>query len=167
MSSVNTIFHTNKKFEVTRLENQKLINFLNQLLSNYFVLYVKLHRYHWYVQGRHFFELHEKFEEMYDEFAVTLDEVAERILMIDGRPVAVMEKFLKETTLQEATADDEELEMIAQLRKDYKQIIGEIKKVGLPLAEEVNDEPTTDLLISSQANLEKHVWMLTAYQAEK
>jgi len=152
---------------VTRLENQKLVQFLNQLLSNYFVLYVKLHRYHWYVQGRHFFELHAKFEEMYNEFAEEVDEIAERILMINGKPVAIMEKFLKETTLQEATADNEESEMISQLKKDYKQIIGEIKKEGLPLAEEMKDEPTIDLLISLQAALEKYVWMLTAYQAEK
>src|SRR5699024_11011541 len=122
---------------------------------------------HWYVQGRHFFELHAKFEEMYNEFAEEVDEIAERILMINGKPVAIMEKFLKETTLQEATADNEESEMISQLKKDYKQIIGEIKKEGLPLAEEMKDEPTIDLLISLQAALEKYVWMLTAYQAEK
>ena len=152
---------------MTRLKNQKLVQFLNQLLSNYFVLYVKLHRYHWYVQGRHFFELHAKFEEMYNEFAEEVDEIAERILMINGKPVAIMEKFLKETTLQEATADNEESEMISQLKKDYKQIIGEIKKEGLPLAEEMKDEPTIDLLISLQAALENYVWMLTAYQAEK
>lgn len=152
---------------MTRLENQKLVQFLNQLLSNYFVLYVKSHRYHWYVQGRHFFELHAKFEEMYNEFAEEVDEIAERILMINGKPVAIMEKFLKETTLQEATADNEESEIISQLKKDYKQIIGEIKKEGLPLAEEMKDEPTIDLLISLQAALEKYVWMLTAYQAEK
>lgn len=150
-----------------RLEHQKLINFLNQVLSNYFVMYVKLHRYHWYVQGPHFFELHEKFEEMYGEFADDIDEIAERILMIDGRPLAVMEKYLKETTLDEATADDKEMEMISRLRKDYQQIIDEIKKDGLPLAEQYNDEPTTDLFISLQSKLEKYVWMLTAYQAEK
>lgn len=150
-----------------RLENQKLINFLNQLLSNYFVMYVKLHRYHWYIQGPHFFELHEKFEEMYDVFADDIDEIAERVLMIGGRPLAVMEKYLKETTLEEATADDTEKEMISQLNKDYKQIVDEIKDMGMPLAEENKDEPTTDLLISLQSKLEKYIWMLTAYQADK
>lgn len=150
-----------------RLENQKLINFLNQLLSNYFVMYVKLHRYHWYIQGPHFFELHEKFEEMYDVFADDIDEIAERVLMIGGRPLAVMEKYLKETTLEEATADDTEKEMISQLNKDYKQIVDEIKDMGMPLAEENMDEPTTDLLISLQSKLEKYIWMLTAYQADK
>lgn len=149
------------------LDNQKSINFLNQLLSNYFVMYVKLHRYHWFIQGRHFFVLHEKFEEMYKMFASDIDELAERILMIDGKPLATMEKYLKETTLEEATADDKENEIITQLKKDYEQLISEITKKGMPLAEETKDEPTLDLLISFQGKLEKYVWMLTAYQAHE
>ncbi|PAV30079.1 DNA starvation/stationary phase protection protein [Virgibacillus profundi] len=147
------------------MENQKLINFLNQLLSNYHVMYVKLHRYHWFVQGRHFFQLHETFEEMYTMFASDLDQIAERILMIDGKPLATMVKYLKETTLNEANADDKENEMVAQLVQDYGQIISEIKKEGLPLASEIEDNPTEDLLISIQAKLEKYVWMLHAYRA--
>ncbi|WP_373896084.1 Dps family protein [Virgibacillus natechei] len=146
------------------MDNQRLINFLNQLVSNYFVMYVKLHRYHWFVQGRHFFQLHEMFEEMYQTFADDLDEIAERILMIDGKPLATMSKFLKETTLNEANADDKEDEMIAQLVQDYEQIISEIKD-GIDLAEEEKDEPTIDMLISLEAKLEKYVWMLKAYRA--
>lgn len=147
------------------MDNQKLINFLNQLLSNYFVMYVKLHRYHWFVQGRHFFELHEKFEEMYHMFAEDLDEIAERILMIDGKPLATMAKYLKEATLTEANADDKEIEMINQLIEDFNQIILEIKEDGLGYAGDEKDEPTLDLLISLQAKLEKYVWMLKAYRA--
>lgn len=147
------------------MENQKLINFLNQLLSNYFVMYVKLHRYHWFVQGRHFFVLHEKFEEMYDMFAADLDEIAERILMIDGKPLATMSKYLKEATLTEADADDKENEMINRLLEDYSQMISEIKEEGMDYAERENDEPTIDLLIALQAKLEKYVWMLSAYRA--
>lgn len=146
------------------MDNQKVINFLNQQVSNYFVMYVKLHRYHWFVQGRHFFQLHETFEEMYQTFAADLDEIAERILMIDGKPLATMSKFLKETTLNEANADDKEDEMIAQLTQDYEQIISEIKD-GMSLAEEGKDEPTADMLISLQAKLEKYIWMLKAYRA--
>lgn len=147
------------------MKNQDLIDFLNRTLSNYFVMYVKLHRYHWFVQGRHFFQLHELFEEMYDMFAEDLDVIAERILMIDGKPLATMSKYLEETTLVEASADDKEDEIMAQLKKDYEQIIKEIKEDGLPLASEQNDEPTTDMLISIQGKLEKYVWMLSAYRA--
>src|SRR5690625_6778192 len=72
---------------VCDMKNQKLIQFLNQLLSNYFVMYVKLHRYHWYVQGEQFFQLHQQFEDMYKTFGQDLDMIAERILMIDGQPL--------------------------------------------------------------------------------
>jgi len=147
------------------MENQKLINFLNQLLSNYFVMYVKLHRYHWFVQGRHFFTLHEKFEEMYEMIASDLDDIAERILAIEGKPLATMAKYLKEATLEEATADDKENEIIEQLIKDYERIINEIKSDGLGLSGELSDEPTTDLLITIQGKLEKYVWMLRSYRA--
>lgn len=147
------------------MKNQKLVELLNQLLSNYFVMYVKLHRYHWFIQGRHFFTLHEKFEEMYDEFASDIDIIAERILMIDGKPLATMTKYLKETTLDEATADDKENEIIVQLKEDYSQLIQEIKEKAIVYAEEQKDEPTLDMLVTLQGKLEKYVWMLTAYQA--
>jgi starvation-inducible DNA-binding protein len=147
------------------MENQKLINFLNQLLSNYVVMYIKLHRYHWFIQGRHFFLLHEKFEEMYQVIASDLDEIAERILMIDGKPLATMAKYLKETTLVEANADDKENEIIAQLIKDFEQIISEIHQVGIKLSNELQDDPTVDLLTTLQGKLEKYVWMLKSYLA--
>ncbi|WP_407271499.1 Dps family protein [Radiobacillus sp. PE A8.2] len=146
-------------------ENQKLINFLNQELSNFAVLYIKLHRYHWFVQGRHFFKLHEVFEDLYNEASEDLDEIAERILAIGGKPLATMHKYLKETTLHEAQADDNENEIIKQLCEDYKTVIKEIKETGGSLADEVNDQPTADLLNEIHGRLEKHVWMLQAYVA--
>ncbi|GAA0444919.1 Dps family protein [Lentibacillus halophilus] len=147
------------------MDNQKLINFLNQLLSNHFVMYVKLHRYHWFVQGPHFFQLHDMFEDMYTAMANDIDVIAERVLMIDGKPLATMSKYIKEATLDEASADDKENEMIARLVTDYQQIIKEIKKEGIPYASEENDGPTMDLLITLQGKMEKYVWMLGAYRA--
>ncbi|MUV39880.1 General stress protein 20U [Lentibacillus sp. JNUCC-1] len=149
------------------MEQQPLINFLNQLLSNQFVLYVKLHRYHWFIQGQHFFELHRLFESLYKETAQQLDDVAERILAIDGKPLATMAKFLEESTLVEASADDTETEIIHQLQTDYETLVHEIRETGLPLADKDGDEPSTDLLVSLQGIYEKHLWMLKAYQEEK
>lgn len=149
------------------MENQNLINYLNQLLSNQFTMYVKLHRYHWYIQGKHFFQLHEVFEEMYNQFAAQLDETAERILMIQGKPLATMSKYLKEATIEEASADDTEQEIISQLIQDLEQLVKEIRSEGLPLAGEIQDEPTTDLLIGMQSYYEKMVWMLQAFLHER
>ncbi|HLS34885.1 MAG TPA: DNA starvation/stationary phase protection protein [Bacillota bacterium] len=149
------------------MKNKRLVHFLNQTLSNYFVMFVKLHRYHWYVKGKNFFTLHEKFEDMYNMFGEDVDELAERIMAIGGKPYATMEKFLESTSLKEASADDEEIEMITQLRSDYEQITQEIKETGIPLAEEENDEPTLDLLVGYQEELEKYIWMLNAYLANE
>ncbi|WP_284140029.1 MULTISPECIES: Dps family protein [unclassified Virgibacillus] len=146
------------------MDNQRLINFLNQLLANHAVMYVKLHRYHWFIKGKNFFQLHALFEEMYQVFASQMDETAERILMIHGKPLATMTKYMKEATLIEANADDQEEEIITQLILDYKQLISEISSEGLNLANEMKDEPTSDMLIGMQAIYEKYVWMLKAYQ---
>src|SRR5699024_11444093 len=74
-----------------------------------------------------------------------------------------MSKYIKEATLEEATSDNKEKEIIAQLIKDYKQIIGEISTEGIPLAQERNDRPTVDLLTTLQSGYEKYKWMLHAY----
>ena len=147
------------------MSEQKLINFLNQELSNFNVMYVKLHRYHWYVQGHHFYGLHVLFEKLYDEMAEDLDEIAERVLAIGGKPLATMQKYLSETTLKEAQADDKETEILKQLHEDYGQIIKEIKEMGISLAEEVHDEGTIDMLVGFMKKYEKHCWMFRAYLA--
>lgn len=149
------------------MDNQKLINFMNQLLSNCFVMNVKLHRYHWYVQGRHFFELHRLFQELYEMFENDIDRIAERILAIDGKPLAVMSKYLEETTLKEATADDKENEMMGQLIKDFSQLVRELNETGIPLSEQNKDVATADLFTNLIARLEKYNWMLSAHQAYK
>lgn len=146
-------------------ENQPLIHFMNQQVSNFALMYVKLHRYHWYVQGSHFFELHHRFEEWYQMFAGDMDEVAERILAIGGKPLATMTKFLVETTLQEAEADDEEREMLAELHADFSQIAAELKE-GIDLCTEYGDEPSADLLIRIEGELEKQAWMIRSTMAK-
>lgn len=149
------------------MDNQRLINFLNQLLSNQFILYVKLHRYHWYIKGKNFFRLHEYFEELYERTSEQFDETAERILMIGGKPLATMSMFLKQGTLEEANADDTVDEMVDQLIKDIDQVAKEIRETGIPLAGEFEDEPTTDMLIEQLSAFEKDLWMLRSFQEDE
>ncbi|WEG11965.1 DNA starvation/stationary phase protection protein [Pullulanibacillus sp. KACC 23026] len=149
------------------MENQKLINFLNQELSNFYVLHVKLHRYHWYIQGHHFFNLHALFESLFEEMAERIDTLAERILAIGGKPLATMSKFLDEATIKEAQADVKEDEVISHLESDLSQIVKEVKETGFSLTDEAKDKPTEDLLIGLVGDFEKHLWMLQAYQAKR
>lgn len=145
------------------MKKQELINFLNQLLSNQFVMYVKLHRYYWYVQGEQSFELQRNFKNMYQAFAIDIERLAEHILIIEGQPLATMIKYTKETTLVEASADNEVDEIITQLIKDLKQIKTEISNTGIKLATKQHDYPTINFLVNLQKKLEIKIWKLQTY----
>jgi starvation-inducible DNA-binding protein len=135
---------------------------LNQQIANWNVLYTKLHNFHWYVKGRDFFILHAKFEELYDEAAGTIDELAERLLMIGGKPLASMKQFLENATLKETTEALTAEEMVQNIVSDYETIIVDLKK-GIKVAEENNDDVTADQFIGLIAKLDKHNWMLKSF----
>ncbi|MGN5650668.1 Dps family protein [Bacillus sp. Brlt_9] len=141
----------------------KLHSFLNQEVSNFTVLYEKLHHYHWYVSGSGFFTLHEKFQADYEQITEFVDELAERLLMINGTPVSTLSEYLKLSTLtenQKSTTDAES--MVKNLVSDYELIVKELKE-GISIADELEDPVTEDLFIHITAELEKKIWMYKAY----
>ncbi|MFW6246342.1 MAG: Dps family protein, partial [Tangfeifania sp.] len=83
-------------------KNQKLAEKLNSLLADYQIYYQNLRGLHWNVKGTLFFSLHEKYEELYNEAAATVDEIAERILMIDSQPLHTFAGYVKTSDLKEA-----------------------------------------------------------------
>jgi starvation-inducible DNA-binding protein len=143
------------------MENQ-LASVLNKQIANWSVLYIKLHNYHWYVKGGQFFTLHVKFEEFYNEAALHVDELAERLLAIGGSPVATMRECLELSSVKEANGQENADEMVQSVINDFSIIIGELKE-GMSLAGELDDETTGDMLLAIHSGLEKHVWMLTAF----
>lgn len=145
------------------MERQHLILFLNRLLANYFVIYIKLHRYKWFLKGEHIFSLDRFYENLYITVKQDIDVLAEHILSMDGKPFATMVKFIKEATIEEATADDVEEEMIAQLQIDFSQINKEIVEIGIKKAEKTKDEITKQLLLAIQHKLNKYIWRCKAY----
>jgi starvation-inducible DNA-binding protein len=138
---------------------------LNLQIANWSVLYTKLHRYHWYVKGPLFFTLHAKFEELYDESALVVDQVAERLLAIKGEPIATMKEYLETATIQEKNNETKASDMVASLVKDYTQINESLKQLA-NLAEEENDTITNDLAVGLIEKIDTHVWMLNAYLGE-
>jgi starvation-inducible DNA-binding protein len=143
------------------LKNE-LTQSVNKQIANWTVLYIKLHNYHWYVKGPEFFTLHAKFEELYNEAALHIDELAERLLAMGDKPVATMSGALELASVKEASGNETATDMVASIVEDYSTLIQELKK-GMELAEEVNDETTSDLLLSIHSGLEKHVWMLNSF----
>jgi len=143
------------------MENQ-LVSVLNKQIANWSVLYTKLHNYHWYVKGGQFFTLHVKFEEFYNEAGIHVDELAERLLAIGGKPAATMKEYLEISSIKEASGNESADEMVESIINDFSIIIGELKE-GMSFADENNDETTGDMLLAIHSGLEKHVWMLTAF----
>jgi len=139
---------------------EKLYQALNKQVANLSVLFTKLHHFHWYVTGPNFFALHAKFEQFYDEVNELYDAFAERLLTIGGHPVSNMKGYLALTSLKEASGTEKPEEMVGQILSDFKCILIELKEV-LAYAQEKKDEATADMLISTIASFEKHVWMLS------
>ncbi|MFZ7944952.1 MULTISPECIES: Dps family protein [Bacillaceae] len=135
---------------------------INQQIANWNVLYTKLHQFHWYVKGPHFFTLHAKFEELYDEAAATIDEFAEQLLANGGSPISTLKESLQLATIKETndklTAD----EMVQAVIKDFSIIIDELK-TGMTVAEQNDDEVTSDMFLGLMGKLEKHNWMLKSF----
>ncbi|MFE8703315.1 Dps family protein [Cytobacillus sp. FJAT-54145] len=140
----------------------ELVQTVNKQVANWTVLYVKLHNFHWYVKGKGFFTLHEKFEELYNEANQHIDELAERILALEGNPVATMKECLQLATVQEATGNENEEQMVKSVTEDFEKLVEELQ-TGIDLAEQADDEGTADMLISIKQSLKKHIWMFKAY----
>lgn len=142
--------------------SKELVTELNKQVATWSVMYTKLHNYHWYVKGNHFFTLHAKFEELYNEATLHMDEIAERILTLGGQPVATMKEQLEQSVVKEATGNEKAEEMVKAIANDFNTIMKSLKK-GMELAAEKEDDMTEDMLNAIYQSIEKHQWMLNAF----
>ncbi|MFK7696252.1 Dps family protein [Paenibacillus sp. HJGM_3] len=141
---------------------QNLTDVLNTQIANWSLLFTKLHNYHWYVKGPQFFTLHLKFEELYTEAALHVDNLAERLLALGGSPVATLHEIIEIATVKDAAGNENANEMVRTLVIDFGIIVGELKE-GMNMADREGDETTGDMLLAIHSSLEKHVWMLKSY----
>ena len=144
------------------MTNDKLNTQLNELVATWSVMYTKLHNYHWYVTGPSFFTLHEKFEELYNEVTLNLDEVAERILSRGGKPVATLKEHLEISRVKEATGNETPEQMVQATIDDFSATMKLIKE-AMDEASNLGDDRTEDMLNATFQSLEKHSWMLSAF----
>ena len=144
-----------------KTSDRTLAEILNAQIANWAVLYFKLHSYHWYVKGDKFFELHEKFEQLYNEAAEHIDVLAERLLALRGKPAGTMRDFLKLASVAEASGQETAEQMVEAVLQDFTAMKAELRE-GIRLAESRDDTSTADLLTGIQTSLDKHIWMLSA-----
>jgi starvation-inducible DNA-binding protein len=135
---------------------------LNRQVATWSVLYTKLHHFHWYVKGPHFFTLHAKFEGLYNEAAEHLDTIAERLLAIGGRPAATMAEHLQLSIVREAEGQPSAEEMVETVVSDLKLVTSDLAQ-GMEAAEAAGDPSTADILNGMREAVDKHIWMLNAF----
>lgn len=136
---------------------------LNVYLSDLHVLYTKLHNFHWNVVGEGFFTLHSKLEEIYEGVANEIDEIAERILMVGGRPLASLKDYMGHATLVELdSVDIHGRELLELLLADFEAMLKRTECIHT-IAAEADDSLTASLLENSIGHYQKNLWMMKAY----
>lgn len=139
---------------------------LNTLLANYHLYYQNLRNFHWNIQGENFLDLHEKFEQLYDDAREKIDEIAERILTLRMRPVSQFSEYLDRAQVQEAGLVEADVEMIDTVLDNHRILIENMRQV-IRAADTVGDEGTIDLIGGFLSNLEKVSWMLDAWRSSR
>ncbi|WP_299128662.1 DNA starvation/stationary phase protection protein [uncultured Winogradskyella sp.] len=135
---------------------------LNTLLADYHIYYQNLRNFHWNILGENFFELHEKFEELYSDARLKIDEIAERILTLRYHPMSNLKDYLKTAKIEEASSKLTDTEMVKIILSNHSILLKQMTKV-VNKAEEANDEGTIDLIGAYIKELEKSSWMLDAF----
>lgn len=135
---------------------------LNKLLADYQVFYMNTRGFHWNIKGDKFFELHLKFEELYNNFQLKIDEIAERILTLGHTPMHSYSDYLKHSKIKEKTGVHNGKECVETVLESFKTIIT-LQRSLLELSAETNDEGTNALMSDYIREQEKLVWMYSSF----
>jgi len=137
---------------------------LNNLMCNYQIYYQNLRNYHWNITGEHFFELHVKFEELYNEAKLNIDAIAERILTLRLKPASTLAEYLKNSKIKEKSVSSSS-EMVKNILGNHKILISNMRSI-LKVAGDNKDEGTVDMISGFMSSLEKNSWMLDAWSTK-
>lgn len=138
---------------------------LNALLANYQIFYMNARGFHWNIKGNKFFELHLKFEELYNDSLIKVDEIAERVLTLGFTPIHGYSDYLSLSKIKEAKNITEGNQAIQEILKGYDVLLP-LERELLELSGDSNDEGTNALMSDYIREQEKLVWMYSAYLHE-
>ncbi|WP_456437435.1 Dps family protein [Psychroserpens sp.] len=138
---------------------------LNHLLANFQIYYQNLRGIHWNIKGKRFFDLHVKFEELYTDANIKVDEIAERILTLGETPLHTFEEYSNEAIVpigKNISQDEKAVQLIvaslSELLKIERQII--------ETSDDANDEGTNSMMSDFITEQEKTIWMMKAWLGE-
>ena len=147
-------------------QSKILADKLNQLLANYQILYMNARGFHWNIKGNKFFELHLKFEELYNDSLLKIDEIEERILTLGHTPKHTYSDYSKIAKIKEAKNISIGNKAIKAILKGY-EILLPLERELLDISGESNDEGTNALMSDYIREQEKLIWMYSAYLNDK
>ena len=146
---------------ISAKDRKRIADGLAKVLADTYTLYLKTHNFHWNVTGPMFNTLHLMFEGQYNELALAVDLVAERIRALGHPAPGSYAAYSKLSSIEEAEGVPAAEEMIAQLVKGHEAVARTARKV-FPAVDKVGDQPTADLLTQRMQVHEKTAWMLRA-----
>ena len=155
MKTLNKIGLDDKKTEI-------LAQKLNVLLANYSIFYQNTRGYHWNIKGEKFFELHIKFEELYNDLLLKIDELAERILTLGFVPQHNYADYRKVSTIKESAQVSDGVKAVSDILNSFQTIIV-LQRELLQLSSDADDEGTNALMSDYVRAQEKLVWMYSAF----
>ncbi|KGO87636.1 DNA-binding protein [Flavobacterium rivuli WB 3.3-2 = DSM 21788] len=147
-------------------ESEVIAAELNILLSNFQVYYQNLRGIHWNIRGKRFFQLHVKFEELYNDAQAKIDLVAERVLTLGGTPLHTFEDYIANNKLavgKNVSKDTEAVHLVMASLADLLQI----ERVILDETAKIGDEGTNSMMSDFIAEQEKTIWMMKAWSEEE
>jgi starvation-inducible DNA-binding protein len=143
-------------------QSKKLAEKLNVLLANYSLFYQNTRGFHWNIKGEKFFELHLKFEELYNDLLLKIDEVAERILTLGYAPEYRYSQYARWSSVKESSETSDGKAAVSHILDSFKIIIS-LQRELLDISGKANDEGTNALMSDYIRAQEKLVWMYSAY----
>jgi starvation-inducible DNA-binding protein len=144
-------------------KSTQLAQKLNELLANYSIFYQNVRGFHWNIKGDKFFELHLKFEELYNDLLLKMDEIAERILTLGQAPDHRYSTYLKDSMVKESGIITDGNQAVDQILVALESIII-LQRSLLNQSAEADDEGTNALMSDYIREQEKLVWMYAAFR---
>lgn len=152
----------NNSIGIELVKAKGLVVKLNQLLADYQLFYQNVRGLHWNIKGKDFFELHVKFEEYYDNAVIKIDEIAERILTLEGEPLHTFSDYIKNAKISEEKGVTDGNEGVKIVLKNFAVLIAQEREI-LVDAGDADDEGTASLMSDYITETEKVIWMLNSY----
>lgn len=147
---------------IEKVKATVLVNDLNDLLANYQLFYQNLRGFHWNIKGKEFFELHLKFEELYNDAVIKVDEIAERILTLEGMPLHTFSDYIERSKIESAKGLFDGKSSVDIILKNFSILLQKERSI-LDAAGDANDEGTVSLMSDYISQTEKTMWMLMSY----